>query len=171
VARAVLAARRRAPFETSSQLKEILRAAVPPHYNPAKVYARAFQALRIAVNRELARLETGLEVVFGRLRSGGRLAVIAYHSLEDRIVKRAFRSLEEACICPPGLPVCGCGKIPLAHIVTRRPVTPGPAELAGNRRARSARLRVVVRLADPLSPATENPPVRPSPPDRGAPMR
>jgi 16S rRNA (cytosine1402-N4)-methyltransferase len=164
VARAVVAARRRGRLASSSQLREVLRSAVPAHFRPAKVYARAFQALRIAVNRELERLESGLAGVFGRLRPGGRLAVLSYHSLEDRIVKGCFRTLEEACICPPGLPVCGCGRIPMARLVTRRPVTPGAAEIALNPRARSARLRVVARLADSLTPAPGSVPPDPSDP-------
>jgi 16S rRNA (cytosine1402-N4)-methyltransferase len=171
IARAVAVARRRAPVATSAELREILRAAVPARFRPAKVYARAFQALRIAVNQELTRLESGLPVVFGRLRPGGRLAVLAYHSLEDRIVKGYFRALEQACICPPGLPVCGCGRIPVARLVTRRPVTPGVAEIAQNPRARSARLRVVARLADTLPPAAGSPPADAADPESGASMR
>jgi 16S rRNA (cytosine1402-N4)-methyltransferase len=168
VARAVVAARRHKPLTSSAELREILRAAVPAHFRPAKVYARAFQALRIAVNRELERLESGLPAVFGRLRAGGRLAVLTYHSLEDRIVKGYFRTLEQACICPPGLPVCGCGRIPVARLVTRRPVTPGAAEIAANSRARSARLRVVARIADSLATVPGTEPADPSDPERGA---
>ncbi len=171
VARAVVSARRRGRLASSSQLREILRSAVPAHFKPAKVYARAFQALRIAVNRELERLEVGLAVVFGRLRPGGRLAVLSYHSLEDRIVKGYFRTLEQACICPPGMPVCGCGRIPVARLVTRRPVTPGAAEIAENPCARSARLRVGARLADSLASAAGSTPTDPSDPERGAPLR
>ena len=153
IARAVVAARSRRPLATSGQLKEILRSAVPAHFNPVKVYARAFQALRIAVNDEIGRLESGLGVVFARLREGGRLAVLSYHSLEDRAVKRYFRSLEKPCVCPPELPVCGCGRVPAARLLTRRPVTPGDAERLDNPRARSARLRVICRT----SGATSNP--------------
>ena len=147
IARAVAAARSRRPLETAADLKAVLRGAVPAHFSAVKVYARAFQALRIAVNDELARLEVGLRVVFGRLRSGGRLAVLSYHSLEDRLVKRFFRELAEPCVCPPGLPVCGCGRVAVARLVTKRPVTAGQDEIAENPRARSARLRVISRTS------------------------
>ena len=149
VARAVAEARRQRPLATSGDLKRVLRSAVPPHFHAVKVYARAFQALRIAVNDELRRLDEGLRVVFARLRPEGRLAVLAYHSLEDRAVKRYFRELAEPCVCPPGLPVCGCGRRPVARLVTRRAVTPGAAEIAENPRARSARLRVLARTSKP----------------------
>jgi 16S rRNA (cytosine1402-N4)-methyltransferase len=105
----------------------------------------------------LTRLEAGLAAVFARLRPGGRLAVVAYHSLEDRIVKRAFRELQEPCVCPPGLPVCGCGRKPAARLVTRRAVTPAPAEIAENPRVRSARLRVVRRLGEASDPDPSHP--------------
>ncbi|MFN2431909.1 MAG: 16S rRNA (cytosine(1402)-N(4))-methyltransferase RsmH [Gemmatimonadota bacterium] len=153
IARAVVEARRAGPLATSGQLKAVLRSAVPAHFHAVKVYARAFQALRLAVNDEPGRLDRGLRDLFERLRPGGRLAVLAYHSLEDRAVKRAFRALEEPCVCPPQLPVCGCGRRPRARRVTRQAVTPGIAEIAENPRARSARLRVVSRLPDSAEPA------------------
>ena len=103
-------------------------------------------ALRIAVNDELAGLADALHAWFAALAAGGRLAVIAYHSLEDRVVKTVFRELAGGCICPPGLPVCGCGKKPRARELTRRPVTATGDEIAANPRARSARLRVVEKI-------------------------
>jgi 16S rRNA (cytosine1402-N4)-methyltransferase len=149
IARAVGEARARRRIETSARFKEILRDAVPRSFSPVKVYARAFQALRIAVNDELGRLERGLGAVFERLRPGGRLVVLSYHSLEDRIVKEAFRGLANPCVCPPGLPVCGCGRVPRARLLTPRAVTASPKEVGSNPRARSARLRAVERLPAP----------------------
>jgi 16S rRNA (cytosine1402-N4)-methyltransferase len=149
IARAVARSRERGRIETSGQLRAILVDAVPRSFSPVKVYARAFQALRIAVNDELGRLERGLGTVFERLRPGGRLAVVSYHSLEDRIVKEAFRRLAHPCVCPPDLPVCGCGRVARARLLTPRSVTAGATEVAANPRARSARLRAVERLPDP----------------------
>jgi 16S rRNA (cytosine1402-N4)-methyltransferase len=149
IARAVVRARARGRVETSGQLREILREAAPRSFSPVKVYARAFQALRIAVNDELGRLERGLGVVFDRLRPGGRFAVLSYQSLEDRLVKDAFRRLAQPCVCPPGLPVCGCGRVPRARLLTPRAVTASAGEVAANPRARSARLRAVERLPEP----------------------
>jgi 16S rRNA (cytosine1402-N4)-methyltransferase len=105
-----------------------------------------FQALRIAVNDELAALAEGLEAAEAALRPGGRLVVIAYHSLEDRVVKRHFQARERGCVCPPKSPVCTCGRRPTLRRITRRPVRPGEAEIARNPRARSARLRAAERI-------------------------
>ena len=108
---------------------------------------RVFQALRIAVNGELETLQTGLAAAVDLLRPGGRLAVLSYHSLEDRIVKRFFQAERRGCICPPEAPVCVCGKQPRLRLVTRPSLTPTAAEVAANPRARSARLRAAERLA------------------------
>jgi 16S rRNA (cytosine1402-N4)-methyltransferase len=107
-----------------------------------------FQALRIAVNDELAALEAALDQAPSVLRTGGRLVVIAYHSLEDRAVKQRLQALERGCVCPPALPVCRCGRVPVLRRVTRRAVRPGPDEVRRNPRARSARLRAAERLPE-----------------------
>ncbi len=148
VARAIVRRRRRAPLATTRELAEVVIQVLGPGkrggIHPA---TRTFQALRIAVNDELGELERFLEPAVEALRPGGRLGVIAFHSLEDRIVKHTLRRLEGRCTCPPGLPVCRCGAVARVRTLTRRPVTPPPAEEAANPRARSARLRVVERLA------------------------
>lgn len=136
-------ARRRArePFTTSDHLVRAIRAVFGPRSGPAD-FARIFQAVRIAVNHELERLERGLVALRDALAPGGRFAVISYHSGEDRIVKQAFRDWARACVCPPAVPVCICRGRPLGTLVTRRPVRPSVREIATNPRARSARLRV-----------------------------
>ena len=116
----------------------------PGHRN--KTLSRVFQALRIAVNRELANLSEGLGQAVDLLRGGGRVAVISYHSLEDRMVKRHFVRCERPCTCPRGIPECVCGKKPTLRIVTKRIVTPGDAEVAANPRARSAKMRVAEKV-------------------------
>ena len=131
------------PVLRSSQLVGIIKEAIPAPArrrggHPAK---RVFQALRIAVNTELENLKNGLEQGVGLLKPGGRVVVIAYHSLEDRIVKKQFQESSQGCICPPGMPICGCGKTPLLKILTKKPLLPGKEELAKNPRAKSARLR------------------------------
>ena len=137
-------AREKAPIETSAQLVDIVKAAIPASArraggHPAK---RTFQALRIEVNSELDVLSSGLEAAVRWLNPGGRLVVISYHSLEDRIVKDLFNSYANRCTCPPDLPVCMCGKQPIHDIVTRKPIVASPEEVARNPRARSAKLRV-----------------------------
>ena len=116
----------------------------PRRTHPA---TRVFQALRIAVNEELDALQTGLAAAVDLLRPGGRLVVLSYHSLEDRIVKRFFADERRGCVCPPELPVCVCGRNPRLRLVTRPSLTPTPEEIATNPRARSARLRAAERLA------------------------
>ena len=135
------------PVETTGELAEIIRSAMPgaalrEKQHPAK---RSFQAIRIAVNGELDALPPMLEAAADALAPGGRLAVITFHSLEDRIVKRKFKELAAGCTCPPEFPVCVCGKKPKLKLITRKPIVPGPAELTENPRARSAKLRVAER--------------------------
>ncbi len=113
------------------------------HKNPAR---RSFQAIRIAVNGELDALNEGLEAIFTALAPGGRLCVITFHSLEDRLVKNKFRRWAQGCTCPPELPVCVCGGKPCAQLITRKPITADAAELEANRRSRSAKLRVLQKL-------------------------
>ena len=140
--------RSRGRIESSGQLVEIIKKAVPAgardkDQHPAK---RTFQALRIAVNGELEALSAGLEAALGLLRPGGRLAVITFHSLEDRIVKDCFRLHATDCICPPRQPVCTCGHKADIKLYNRKPITADNDELAGNPRSRSANLRVAVKL-------------------------
>ena len=145
IARAIDRERRREPIETTGRLREIVESAVPSSAHPLKSVARVFQAIRIAVNDELGALEEGLRKIVDRLADGGRLAVISYHSLEDRIVKHFFRELASDCVCPPDFPVCRCEKHSEAVVLTPRPVGPGQEETAANPRARSARLRAIER--------------------------
>ena len=147
IAQAIVRRRGDRPIETTGELVEVIRSAMPAaalreKQHPAK---RSFQALRIAVNGELDALPPMLAAAAEGLKPGGRLAVITFHSLEDRIVKQALRELATGCTCPPQFPVCVCGKKPKLRLVTRKPVTPGPEELAGNPRSRSAKLRVAER--------------------------
>ena len=147
IARAIVRRREERPFERTTDLVEVVRGAIPAPRrfgdgHPAK---RVFQALRIVVNEELESLERSLPIALRLLRPGGRLAVISFHSLEDRIVKRFFAAQARGCTCPPDLPVCVCGKEPTLRLVTRKAVRPSPAETAENPRAASARLRVAVK--------------------------
>jgi 16S rRNA (cytosine1402-N4)-methyltransferase len=148
LARAIVASRARAPLRSVADLLRVIRESGVGHgrrHNPATL---VFQALRIAVNDELGALDEGLRVAVDALRPGGRLVVIAYHSGEDRIVKRRFRDEARGCICPPRQPVCTCGRRPRLRVLTKRPVHPGEDELRRNPRARSASLRAAERLAD-----------------------
>ena len=147
IAKAIARERRRRPIERTGELVEIIRAAIPAPArfgdgHPAK---RVFQALRIAVNDELRELEHALPVAFEMLRAGGRLAVISFHSLEDRLVKQFMRERERGCVCPPDFPVCVCGHEPELRALNRRPIRPSSREAAANPRSASARLRVAVR--------------------------
>jgi 16S rRNA (cytosine1402-N4)-methyltransferase len=147
VAKAIVRRRRDEPFERTGELVDTIRAAIPAparfgEGHPAK---RVFQALRIAVNDELGSLETALPAALAMLRPGGRLAVISFHSLEDRIVKHFLRERERGCTCPPDFPVCVCGHEPELRAIQRRPVRPTEAEVAANPRAASARLRAAVK--------------------------
>ncbi len=144
IARSIIAAREEGRLETTFDLAAAVLATKPARKN--KTLSRVFQALRIAVNGELDNLSAGLAQAVDVLRPGGRVAVISYHSLEDRMVKRHFVRCERPCTCPRDLPECACGKKPTLKIVTRRVVTPGDAEVAANPRARSAKLRVAEKL-------------------------
>ena len=148
IAAAIEKRRAEKPIETTLELAEIIRGAMPPQalrekQHPAK---RSFQAIRIAVNDELTAVEQMLTAAVDRLNPGGRLAVITFHSLEDRIVKSAFQAAAQGCTCPKEFPVCVCGKTPKVRILTRHPIVAGEAELAENPRARSAKLRVAERI-------------------------
>jgi 16S rRNA (cytosine1402-N4)-methyltransferase len=147
IARAIGRRRKQSRIERTGELVEIIRSAIPAPArfgdgHPAK---RVFQALRIAVNDELGELDEALPAAFEMLRPQGRLAVIAFHSLEDRIVKRFFQKLERGCVCPPDFPVCVCGREPELRRLNRKAIRPSPHELALNPRAASARLRAVVK--------------------------
>jgi len=148
IVKAIVRARRTAKITSSLRLADIVKEAIPAKHRPKRIHpaTRTFQALRIAVNHELESLETFLDHAAGLLNPGGRLCVLSFHSLEDRIVKQRFRALARGCDCPPDFPVCVCGKRPSVEILTKRPVIPGPAELASNPMARSAKLRAVERL-------------------------
>jgi 16S rRNA (cytosine1402-N4)-methyltransferase len=146
IAGAIVAARAEGRIETTAQLAAVIRSVkkVPPHHiDPSTL---TFQALRIAANGELVGLERFIDDAVGSLMKGARMAVISFHSLEDRIVKRAFRRLEGECTCPPGLPVCGCGRQEVVEVLTSRPVTASAEELKENPRARSAKLRVAEKV-------------------------
>lgn len=145
IAQFIVKEREAKPIETTGELVDIIKKAVPkgarkdgPH--PAK---RTFQAIRIEVNGELEVLQRAIDDVAARLAVGGRLCIITFHSLEDRIVKEAFRKQENPCICPPQFPVCVCGKKPLGRVITRKPILPSKEELEKNPRSRSAKLRVL----------------------------
>ncbi|MDD4679855.1 MAG: 16S rRNA (cytosine(1402)-N(4))-methyltransferase RsmH [Clostridia bacterium] len=132
------------PIKTTVQLVEVIKKAVPAAarrggHHPAR---RTFQALRIAVNQELSLLEEAVRNAVEVLKPGGRLCIISFHSLEDRIVKNIFRSLKEPCTCPPDAPICICKKMPVVDIITRKPVVPKEEEISTNMRARSSKLRV-----------------------------
>lgn len=148
IAEFIVRERQKEPITQTDQLVEIIKAAIPASArrtggHPAK---RTFQALRIEVNGELDVLRRGLDAAIRWLNPGGRIAVISYHSLEDRIVKDTFARFADRCTCPPDLPLCVCGKKPILKIVTRKPVLPTEGEIEGNPRARSAKLRVAERL-------------------------
>lgn len=140
LAREIVRRRSTRPFATSDDLVGAIRGALGPRTGPAD-FARLFQAVRIAVNDEIAGLERAVDALRERLRPGGVMAVIAYHSGEDRVVKNAFREWSAACVCPPRQPACTCRGHPLGTLLTRKPVTASPEESARNPRSRSARLR------------------------------
>jgi 16S rRNA (cytosine1402-N4)-methyltransferase len=141
LAREIVRRRGRHRFSTSDDLVNAIRAILGPRAGPGD-FARLFQAVRIAVNRELEGLERALPALRDALVPGGRLAVITYHSGEDRLVKHAFREWARACVCPPKQPVCTCRGQPLGRVEPRKPIVPDPAEIEANPRARSAHLRI-----------------------------
>jgi 16S rRNA (cytosine1402-N4)-methyltransferase len=151
IARAIVRRRAEAELETTQELVDVIKAAVPAPArfaggHPAK---RSFQALRIAVNDELDQLERALPLAWTALREGGRIAAISFHSLEDRRVKRFLVERARGCICPPDLPVCACGREPEAELISRRAIMPSPGEIADNPRSKSARLRAARKIGDP----------------------
>jgi 16S rRNA (cytosine1402-N4)-methyltransferase len=146
IARSIVRERQKGKIQTTGQLTRLVRTSVKsPHQT--KSLARVFQALRIVVNHELEELQAGLPKAFDLLTIGGRMAVISYHSLEDRIVKQFFQSEVKGCICPPQLPKCVCNRKPRAQLITRKALTPQKKEIEQNPRSRSAKLRVVEKIA------------------------
>jgi 16S rRNA (cytosine1402-N4)-methyltransferase len=147
IARAIVRRRKEAPFERTGELVETIKGAIPApaRFGEGHPARRVFQALRIAVNDELASLEVALPAALDTLRPGGRMAVISFHSLEDRIVKRFLRREEHGCTCPPDLPVCVCGREPSLRALNRKAIRPSREEVASNPRAGSARLRAAVK--------------------------
>ena len=150
IARRIVQTREQRPIETTLELVEVIKSAMPPaalreKQHPAK---RSFQGIRIAVNDELTAISRMLQGAIPRLNAGGRLAVISFHSLEDRIVKSELAAAAKGCDCPPSFPVCVCGKKPLVKLVPRKPILPSAQELEENPRARSAKLRVAEKLPE-----------------------
>lgn len=147
IAQGIVDARTKAPIETTGQLAEIIKTSVPAAYRREKNPCRkSFQAIRIEVNGELDALETMLEVGFDRLKVGGKMSIITFHSLEDRIVKNKFKEFCTGCTCPPQFPVCVCGKQPRGELTTKKPIVPSEEELESNPRSRSAKLRVIRKI-------------------------
>ena len=147
IAKHIVAARKDKPLETTGEINEIIKAAIPAKMragggHPSK---RTFQAIRIECNQELEVLKSSLDALIGLLAPGGRLCVITFHSLEDRIVKSAFRQNENPCTCPPDFPVCVCGQVSRGKVITRKPILPSKQETAENKRAKSAKLRVFMK--------------------------
>jgi len=147
IAKHIVQARQKAPIETTGQLIEVIKAAIPKKVratggHPAK---KTFQAIRIELNHELDVLKNNLEDMIDLLNDEGRIAIITFHSLEDRIVKNIFRTSERPCICPPEFPVCVCGRVSKGKVITRKPIVPGKEELEENSRSKSAKLRVFER--------------------------
>lgn len=147
IAKHIVAARKDKPLETTGELNDIIKAAIPAKMratggHPSK---RTFQAVRIECNRELEVLKSSLDGLIGLLNPGGRICVITFHSLEDRIVKSAFRKNEKPCTCPPDFPVCVCGQVSKGTVITRKPILPTEREMEENPRAKSAKLRVFMK--------------------------
>lgn len=150
IAKHIVAARQEKPIQTTGELTEIIRRAIPMKIqaaggHPAK---RTFQAVRIELNRELDVLRESLDGMIGMLGDGGRICIITFHSLEDRIVKTIFRKNENPCTCPPDFPVCVCGRKSMGKVITRKPILPGVAELEDNSRSKSAKLRIFERRVE-----------------------
>jgi len=147
IAKHIVNAREKKPIETTFELNDIIKAAIPAKMraeggHPSK---RTFQAIRIECNRELEVLQDSLEEMVNFLNLGGRICIITFHSLEDRIVKSTFKKLENPCTCPPNFPVCTCGKVSLGKVITRKPILPSEEELEVNSRSKSAKLRIFER--------------------------
>ena len=148
IAAAIVRERQKKPIETTLALSDLIRSAIPAHareggHHPAK---RSFQAIRIEVNGELDVIEPAIRAAIARLNKGGRVAIITFHSLEDRIVKQTFASLAQGCTCPKDFPICVCGNKPTVKVITRKPILPSRQELEENPRSRSAKLRVAEKL-------------------------
>lgn len=148
IARTIVKKRENKPIQTSSELAAIISNSVPKKFHPKKRHpaTKSFQALRIAINNELENLQIFIEKSVKLLKPGGRLVIISFHSLEDRIVKRVYKKMDSPCICPTDFPVCRCGKEPQLKIITKNPVTPGDEEINYNPRARSSKMRVGEKL-------------------------
>ena len=148
IAKHIVEARQKAPVETTGQLNEIIRRSIPMKIqktsgHPSK---RTFQAIRIELNSELEVLKCSLDDMIDMLRPGGRICIITFHSLEDRIVKSTFRKNEDPCICPANFPVCVCGRTPKGKVITRKPILPSEEEMESNSRSKSAKLRIFERI-------------------------
>ncbi len=144
ISRAIVKNRATKPIQTSSELAALISNSIPRKFHPKRRHpaTKSFQALRIAINNELDNLKIFVEKSVKLLKPGGRLVIISFHSLEDRIVKRLFRKMASPCICPHDLPVCSCGKIPELKIINKSPITPGENEIEDNPRARSSKMRI-----------------------------
>ena len=150
IARQIVHARKRRSIATTDQLAEIVLDAIPPRSTGWRIHpaTRVFQALRIYINDELKNLHSGIHCAASALKPGGRLCIISFHSLEDRIVKEQFRALSRNCICPPKTPICVCQHTPTLEILTKRPIVPTPAEIRRNPRSRSAKLRIAMKIPE-----------------------
>lgn len=148
IAKKIVDVRKEKPIKTSAELAMLVSQAIPKKFHPHRIHpaTKTFQALRIAVNNELENIREFIDKAVSRLRVGGRLVVISFHSLEDRIVKNLFQSMSSPCVCPPGLPECGCGRKKVLKILTRSPIVPSEEEIINNPRARSAKMRVGERV-------------------------
>ncbi len=148
IAKRIVQTRKEKPISTSAELANLVYEAIPNKFHPTRIHpaTKTFQAFRIAVNHELDNIEKFIGKSIPFLKSGGRIVVISFHSLEDRLVKNLFRRLSSSCICPPDLPMCGCGKKSELNILTRTPLVPSEAEVVNNPRSRSAKMRVGEKL-------------------------
>ncbi|MGI5842052.1 MAG: 16S rRNA (cytosine(1402)-N(4))-methyltransferase RsmH [Christensenellales bacterium] len=146
IVRAILKARQEKPIQTTKELNDIIENSVPFKYRLKGAAKKTFQAIRIEVNQELEHLTNTINFLATKLKKGGRMAIITFHSLEDRIVKQAFAFLEKDCICPPKTPVCICGKKQIVKLVNKKPILPSEEELAENNRSRSAKLRICEKV-------------------------